>query len=156
MLRRVLPITALILLAGCGALAEEEVTGEIRDDAIDLEVDTSHHSIWLELTNAGTIPCELSVVLTDTPHGMPVVDGRADLGSATDPEAERYPMLGYTEIDGVVVASEGDLTVTVPPGSVARMQLALIGNPDQGERVILCNNPGDYEAGRYAVLRFNR
>jgi hypothetical protein len=156
MLRRVLPITALILLAGCGALVEEEVTGEIRDDAIDLTVDSSHHSIWLELNNAGTIPCELGVVLTDTPHGMPVVDGRADLGSATDPEAERYPMLGYTEIDGVVVASEGDLTVTVPPGSVARLQLGFIGIPDRGEMVILCNGPGDYEAGRYAVLRFKR
>ncbi|MGI8791993.1 MAG: hypothetical protein ACR2H3_02260 [Acidimicrobiales bacterium] len=156
MLRRVLPITALILLAGCGALVEEDVTGEIRDDAIDLEVDTSHHSIWLELTNAGTIPCELGVVLTDAPHGMPVVDGRADLGSATDPEAERYPMLAYTEIDGVVVPSEGNLTVTVPPGSVARLQLGFIGIPDRGEMVILCNDPGDYEAGRYAVLRFNR
>jgi hypothetical protein len=156
MLRRVLPITALILLAGCGAVAEEEVIGEIRDDAIALEVDTAHHSVWLELTNAGTTPCEISVVLTDTPHDMPVVDRRADLGSATDPEAERYPMLGYTEVDGVQAAGEGDLSVTVPPGSVARMQFGSTDIPDNGERVILCNGPGDYEAGRYAVLRFNR
>lgn len=156
MLRRVLPITALILLAGCGALVEEDVTGEIRDDAIDLSVDSAHHSIWLELTNAGTTPCEVSAVLTDSPDEMPVVGGRADLGSATDPEAERYPMLGYIEVDGVPAAHEGDLAVTVPPGSVARMQLAFTGIPDRGERVILCNGPGDYEAGRYAVLRFNR
>lgn len=156
MLRRVHPIAALILLAGCGAFAEEELTGEIRDDAIGLKVATAHHSVWLELTNAGTIPCELTAVLTGHPHEMPVANGRADLGSATDPEAERYPMLGYTEVDGVQAAAEGDLAVTVPPGSVARMQLGFKGIPDHGERVILCNGPGDYEAGRYAVLRFNR
>jgi hypothetical protein len=154
--RPVFLITALTLLAGCGALYEEQVTGEILDDVIDLEVDSAHHSYWLELTNAGTVPCELSVVLTDSPHDMPVVDGRADLGSATDPEADRYPMLGYAEVDGVQSAGEGDRAVTVPPGSVVRLQLGFEGIPDRGEQVILCNGPGDYEAGRYDVLRFNR
>jgi hypothetical protein len=34
--------------------------------------------------------------------------------------------------------------------------MALEGTPKTEDRIILCNGAGDYEHGRYAVLRFDR
>lgn len=45
---------------------------------------------------------------------------------------------------------------SVAPGQTARIQMVQAWIPDEGERVITCNGPSDYERGRYAVLRYER
>jgi hypothetical protein len=44
----------------------------------------------------------------------------------------------------------------VKPGDVFKIELAMEGTPKTDDRIILCNGVGDYERGRYAVLRYNR
>jgi hypothetical protein len=64
----------------------------------------------------------------------------------------------YVEIDGEPAVSTGipGDAVIVEPTQTAKLQIAFTGVPEREERVNLCNGEGDYEAGRYAVLRFTR
>lgn len=56
------------------------------------------------------------------------------------------------EVNGQPTGHPGVATL-IQPGDVALMQLAFSGTP-QGEAVIVCNGPGEYEAGRYAILAY--
>jgi hypothetical protein len=70
-----------------------------------------------------------------------------------------YPMGASVELNGERAAglmSEQDWATVVNPGHRIRLQLALKGAPDEEERVVICNGVGDYEAGRYAVIAFER
>lgn len=153
--------TALVLvvfLASCGSAPT--VNGEIHDDAVVLPADSASHHLWLELRNTGAQPCDLLAILTTLPPDrLPTQAGRIELGSATaSPPDDTIPMDAYVEVDGRQEGSEageGRPTV-VAPGQTARMQLAQTGIPDLGERVIACMGSGDYERGRYAVLRYER
>jgi len=93
------------------------------------------------------------------PHALPVRDGRVvmSLSGAHDVVT---PLANYAEIDGKQVVSDGTLDETGPPiivrpGETMRTQTGFKGTPD-GERIFVCNGPGDYEAGRYVVLAFER
>ena len=45
----------------------------------------------------------------------------------------------------------------IEPGATFSGEVALEGAPKDGsERVLFCNSLGDYEHGRYAILRFDR
>jgi len=44
----------------------------------------------------------------------------------------------------------------VQPGGVFKREMALEGMPKTDDRIILCNGAGEYAAGRYAALRFQR
>jgi hypothetical protein len=56
-----------------------------------------------------------------------------------------------------VGASPDAYTVAhVQPGAGFKIELALESAPKTADRIILCNGIGDYENGRYAVLRFSR
>jgi uncharacterized cupredoxin-like copper-binding protein len=82
------------------------------------------------------------------------------LSMSGSPQDEAYPMDAYVEIDGRPATGDDPVRAgrhaVVEPGETARVQLALTGMPEREERVIVCNGPGDYEAGRYTVLRFDR
>lgn len=155
-------IGALAITAALAACVgpEPTVAGEIRDDRIVLGQETAPQSVWLELTNVGTQPCELVVIRTELPPDeLPTRDGRV-LHDFSGTGAS--PMEAYVEINGEPVIAGGEgLSVNgahavVAPSEIARIQLALTGVPEREERVIVCNAPGDYEAGRYAILRFDR
>jgi hypothetical protein len=153
--------TVLILaasLASCGSAPT--LKGEIQDDAVVLPADSASHDLWLELRNTGTKPCELLAILTTLPPDrLPTQGGRIELGDGTaSPPDDTVSNDAYVEVDGRQEGSEageGRPTV-VAPGQTARMQLAQTGIPDVGERVIACMGIGDYERGRYAVLRYER
>jgi hypothetical protein len=56
---------------------------------------------------------------------------------------------------GGLLTDQGWIT-NVNPGDVVVLDVGLKGIPDRWERIIACNGPGDYGAGRYAVLAFDR
>lgn len=153
-------VAALATLSACTG-AEATISGEIRDDSIVLAQDSGPQSVWLELSNIGADPCDLVVIRTElSPDGLPLDGGSVILSVSGSPEDEAYPMDAYVEIDGQPAGVEDPVhagrQAVVQPGETARVQLALTGMPEREERVIVCNGPGDYEAGRYAVLRFDR
>jgi hypothetical protein len=153
-------LTALATLSGCTG-AEATIAGEIRDDAVVLVQDSGPQSVWLELSNVGAAPCDLVVIRTELdPDALPLDGDRVTLSISGSPQGEAYPMDAYVEIDGQPAGVEDPVRAgrqaVVGPGKTARVQLALTGMPEHEERVIVCNGPGEYEAGRYAVLRFDR
>ena len=153
-------IAALAALSACTG-AEATISGEIRDDAIVLAQPSGPQSVWLELSNVGAVPCDLAVVRTElAPDSLPLEGGRVVLSQSGSPQGEAYPMEAYVEIEGEPATYDDPVRegrqALVEPGQTARVQLALTGMPEREERVILCNGAGDYEAGRYAVLRFDR
>lgn len=152
-------LVALATLAACGG--EPTITGEIRDGSIVLAQDSGPQSVWLELSNVGAEPCDLVVIRTELdPDALPLDGERVRLSMTGTPAGEPYPMEAYVEIDGEPAGAEDPVRAgrqaVVAPGKTARVQLVLTGMPEREERVIVCNAPGDYEAGRYAVLRFDR
>ena len=54
------------------------------------------------------------------------------------------------------VRSLAEFPGAVEPGAELPLELALEGTPKTEDRIILCNGVGDYQHGRYAVLRFDR
>ena len=151
-----LACVALAALTACGGITEETVQGEIRDDALSLVEETAGQSVWIELTNVGSEACELLVVMSDAPGALPVDGGRV----ATSPGGEgghRTLEEMYVEIEGQASGGgQPGASVPVAPGQTARLQIASTGVPELEDRVILCNGEGDYERGRYAVLKFER
>jgi len=126
------------------------ITGEIKDDTITLAVDHAGQSVWLELRNVGTKPCDIFPGLTSLPVGaLPTKAGRVVI----DP-SHTGPIVPMDV--GITLNGELAMVGTIRPNDVALMQLGLDGTPKTEERVILCNGVGDYALGRYAVLRFDR
>ncbi len=153
-------MVALATLSACTG-TEATIAGEIRDESIVLAQDSGPQSVWLELANLGAEPCDLLVIRTELRSDALPTDGeRVILSMSGAPEGEASPMDAYVEIDGQPAGGADPLRAgrhaVVEPGQTARVQLALTGMPELEERVIVCNGPGDYEAGRYAVLRFDR
>ena len=78
-------------------------------------------------------------------------------------EAAVAPMEAYVELngkpvergDGGLLTDQGWIT-RIDPGDVVMLDVGLEGTPDRADRIVVCNGPGDYEAGRYAVLAFDR
>ena len=154
----------MVTLAACqgfGSPTPPTIRGEIDDAAIRLQQARGPVDVWVELTNVGTRPCDLVGALSQVPpDAMPVVDGRVVMSLGGEPDAV-VPLETIVEIngqpvvraDGGVMTDEGWISV-VHPGDVARIQIGFEARPDVGERVLICNGAGDYEAGRYAVLAF--
>jgi hypothetical protein len=44
----------------------------------------------------------------------------------------------------------------VEPGTTFQAEVALDGAPKTDDRLVFCNGVGDYQRGRYAILRFDR
>ena len=166
--RRAAGRIAVLLLAstamiGCQMFASPEViTGEIDDTQIRLAQDSGPASVRLELMNVGSTPCELVPMLTVLPpDALPVIDGRVVMTlSGNDDRPE--PMEAYVELNGEVVVREGGSmteqgwVTRVNPGDEVMLDIGLEGIPDRSERIVVCNGRGDYEAGRYAVVAFDR
>src|SRR5262245_44916482 len=133
------------MLAGCTWSMARSVTGEIRDDAIVLATDHAGSNVRFSLQNVGSTPCHLAVVLAPMPPDqLPVENGQV----AVDPSGAgpvRPPLGG-----------DSAFYSWVRPGDRYELEIALEGAPKVEERVVLCNEPGDYQHGRYAVLRFDR
>jgi hypothetical protein len=152
-----------LLLAACGSIGSEPtIGGEIDDAEIRLERSSGPPSVWLELENVGAAPCALVPMLAAMPpDALPVGNGRVVMGTSGDP-AIPYPLEAYVELNGEPVQrGDGEMTdegwvTVVEPGDVVRLQLAFTGVSEVGERLVLCNGVGDYEAGRFAVLDWER
>ena len=95
--------------------------------------------------------------MSDAPDELPTSGGRVALAPSGD-GGHRYLEEMYVEADGEQAASTGTpgQAVTIEPTETGRLQIALVGVPEREKRAILCNGEGDYERGRYAVLRFTR
>jgi hypothetical protein len=146
------------LLGACGgAQSEPTIGGEIDDDEIRVERGSGPPIIWLELENVGTQPCAFVPLLASMPtESLPVSDGEVIIDMSGDPNIP-YPMEAHVELNGEPaggLTSDEDWTTVVNPGDTIRLQLALKGAPDEEERVVICNELGGYEAGRYAVIAF--
>lgn len=141
-----LGFAALVLVAGCLGGATT-VKGEIRDDAITLATDHAGSNVRLSLHNAGTVPCELIVVLGSMPaNALPVKSGQVVIDDSGAPGTVRFPYGGGTT----------GFLQRIQPGETYETEIALEGAPKTDERIVLCNAAGDYEHGRYALLRFDR
>lgn len=122
---------ALVTLVGCQS--DPTIRGEIDDVEIRLEQEHAPDSVWLELSNVGTEPCEFVAMWTELPpHALPVRDGRVvmSLSGARDVVT---PLANYAEIDGKQVVSDGTLDETgspiiVRPGETLRTQNRLQGH----------------------------
>ena len=168
---RIPVVTALIagIILGCGDNQDDPIGGRILDDRIELESTSGPAIVWIELENAGSLPCGLIAASTAfegdsafDPYHLPVRDGR--VRTTDDESGESAPdeidSLGlYAEIDGRPVEPDPRLPlgVVVEPGTRVKIQLALsLGFnarlPDGAAWILICNDPGDYEAGRFAVL----
>jgi hypothetical protein len=128
------------------------ITGEIQDHAIVLSSPIGDPIIELELHNVGTKTCNLVVALTSMPmDSLPVKNGQVLIDAAGVPGALE------PEDGGQVGAPPDTYTLArVQPGGTFKREQALESAPTAGDRIILCNGVGDYQAGRYAVLRFQR
>ena len=128
------------------------ITGEIQDHAIVLSSPIGDPIIELELHNVGTKTCDLVVALTSMPmDSLPVKNGQVLIDAAGVPGA-------LEPEDGGQVGAPADVytLARVPPGGTFKREQALESAPKAGDRIILCNGVGEYQAGRYAVLRFQR
>jgi hypothetical protein len=145
---RVLPVAVatLMLVAACAATP---INGEIRDDGITLATDHAGSSVRFDLHNVVTTPCDLVVGLTSLPvAALPVKDGHVVIDESGAPGTVR-PITTYESAPTFTLGR-------VERGAVFQTELALEGAPKTEDRVILCNGVGDYQHGRYAVLRFDR
>ena len=150
-------------MIGCQMLAAPAtITGEIDDTEIRLAQDSAPAAVRLELTNVGSNPCELVPMLTVLPpEALPVVDGRVVMTLSGDDDRPA-PMEAYVELNGEPVGREGGSmteqgwVTRVNPGDEVMLDIGLKGIPDRSERIVVCNGPGDYESGRYAVVAFDR
>lgn len=150
-----------VLLVGCQAPVPT-IQGEIDDDRIRLARDRAPAAARVELRNVGMRACELVPVLSSLPErALPVADGRVQLSLSGDANVAA-PMEAYVELNGEPVDRPGgelgeDGWIThVDPGDTVVLDVGLKGVPDAEERFLICNGPGDYEVGRYAVLGFER
>ncbi len=166
---RFLAVAALVagILLGCGDNQDDPIVGRILDDRIELERTSGPAIVWIELDNAGSRPCGLIVASTAfegdagfDPYRLPVRDGRVrtTLDETGEPSPDEIHSAGlYAEIDGQPVEPDPGLPggVVVEPGTRVKIQLALsVGSrsPDGREWILICDDPGDYEAGRFGVL----
>lgn len=137
---------ALVVAAGCLG-GSTTVTGEIKDDGIALATDHAGSNVKFHLTNVGTVPCDLIVVVgTIAPDALPLKDGQVVIDDSGAPGTVAFPYGGGTT---------GYLH-RIQPGDTFETEVALEGPPKTNERIVLCNGVGEYEAGRYALLRFDR
>ena len=162
---------AILLIVGCLAAvacapATSSVGGRIFDDRIELDAAAAPANGWLNLANLGSRACRLMVLDTldaadasVDPSALQVADGHVVVRT-TDSSAPGIHAAEelYAEVGGQVLPLQ-DIqvrpAVVIEPGVTARVQLALSGTPRNGAvRILVCDNPGDYEAGRYAVLRY--
>jgi hypothetical protein len=154
------PLLAALVLTACGA-SEATVAGEIDDDEIRLGSGSGPAEVWFELENVGTQPCSLVPMLAPNPADLPVEDDKVVMSLRGD-TALPEPMEAYTELNGEPYdRGEGTITeagwvTVVAPGDRVRLQVAFEAVPDVGERVLVCNDAGDYASGRFAVLPFDR
>jgi hypothetical protein len=159
-MRQLPPLFLVLLLGGCGSFGSgPTIGGEIDDHEIRLERPSGPPSVWLELENVGSQPCAFVPLLASMPaESLPVSGGEVVIDMSGDPNIP-YPMEAHVELNGERaegLIGEEDWATVVNPGDRIRLQLALKGTPDEGERVVICNGAGDYEAGRYAVIAFER
>jgi uncharacterized cupredoxin-like copper-binding protein len=111
-----------------------------------MEVDHAGSAIRLHLKNTGTVACHLAVVLAPMPvAAMPIEDGQVAVDTTGRPDSVR-PILG----------GDSAFFQWVQPGEQYELEVALEGSPATGERVVMCNEPGGYQHGRYATIRFDR
>lgn len=151
------------LTGACQPTGAPTIRGEIDDVAIRLDQPSAPHAARLELTNVGDRPCDLVPMLSALPAGaLPVSNGRVEMSLSGD-EAAVAPMEAYIELNGKpVVRGDGGLLTElgwitrIDPGDVVMLDVGLQGTPERADRIVVCNGPGDYEAGRYAVLAFDR
>jgi hypothetical protein len=123
------------------------VVGEIDDNRISVNNSIPPPDIWVELHNVGSKPCQLAVVLASVdPGAIPVEGGQGVIDGNTVVD-----ILEVAEIDGEAATER---PVVVDPGETVRVQIAFEEAVEQ-DRVILCNGPGDYAAGRYVALPFS-
>lgn len=147
---RVLPLALAIglLVGGCIGGAST-VKGDVRDGGIALETDHAGSAVRFELHNVGTMPCDLVVALTSLPAtALPVKDGRVVIVDGDGPGIVR-PITTYENAPPFTLGR-------IEPGAVFTAEVALEGAPSAEDRVLFCNGDGDYQHGRYAVLRFDR
>jgi hypothetical protein len=138
-----------MVVAACSPPATTEspaatLIGQITDTAIEVNVTTAAWPASVEFTNVGTTPCALMEIVTEIPaDGLPLnPDGTIN-------------MEGTAEAPGLGPGSFTDSGDTVAPGVTFRWQEPSMDQPGAylaGPRIFLCAGPGDYEAGRYAVV----
>ena len=157
--RAITLVTVVVLLSSaCGGGSGNAIKGQIEDSRIVLPVDHAGHDIWLELKNVGTKPCDIYPALTSLPMNDPVKDGRVVIGQSGAPDVVR-PLDTGIQVNGASgpdPGKTGGYLARINPGDTALMQMALEGTPPTEDRIILCMGAGDYELGRYAVLKFDR
>jgi hypothetical protein len=141
-------MAVLMLVTACVGGATS-MKGEIKDDGITLAADHAGSNVRFELQNVGTAPCDLVVGLTSLPlNALPVKDGRVVIVDSDGPGIVR-PITTYENAPPYTLGR-------VEPGSAFQAEVALEGAPPTDDRVVFCNGVGDYEHGRYALLRFDR
>ena len=167
---RGLTTAVLVVAVGLGCSSAPTIVGTIFDDRIELAATSVPKEAWVQLVNAGSRPCSLIIVqLLDTaerfdPHRLPVRDGRVVTWTALvrEPGDEAVPAAAelYAEVGGQalpLVSLPGDEDpagrVVLDPGVQARVQLAIVGElPPGAAHVLVCDDPGEYQRGRYAVV----
>jgi hypothetical protein len=148
--RAFVPLLASALLVGGCIGGSTGMKGEIRDDGITLAADHAGSAVRFELHNAGAKSCDLVVALTTlAANALPVADRQVVITNS-DGTGIVQPITTYEETPPYVLKH-------IEPGATYSGEVALEGAPKDGsERVLFCNNLGDYQAGRYAILRFDR
>lgn len=134
---RLLPIAGVgVILAACASIPTVTVTGEIDDAQIRVDLPAAPRNVWFELNNVGSLPCDLVVIVTEVAaDSLPIANDQVNF-------------------DGLGAGSAIDFVDSaVQPGTLARWQEQLDPSIDApAVRIIVCNNPGDYAAGRYVIV----
>jgi hypothetical protein len=138
--------SGLAFVGACQSSPSPEATivGEITDADIQVNLTTAPWNVGVEFTNVGNTTCPLIEIVTEIPaDAFPLnPDGTLD-------------MEGTPDAPGLGPGSYFDSGAEVPPGEVYRFHEMPMDAPGAylaGPRIFVCTGPGDYEAGRYAVV----
>jgi hypothetical protein len=136
----------LVVFSAC-SFDSPTIVGEITDTSIDIDMSSAPWPVWVEFTNVGSTPCGLMEIVTELPaDDLPLnPDGTVD-------------MSGTPEAPGLGPGSYSDSGDVMAPGGSFRFRESDLDDPGAylaGARIFLCGGPGDYEAGRYAVVEID-
>ncbi len=128
-------VIATAALAACGSGGERPlvVHGPIDDRSIELERSIAPRDVRFELKNAGSTPCDLVMIVTSELTSIPTDGGRLDAAA-----------IGAGSSIDVIDSA-------VAPGTIVIFS-PMERPPPGSSRILLCNGPGDIEAGRWATL----
>ena len=137
----------VVVMTAAGAA---DTTGAATPVTIAGAGDAAYRFVSFTVTNSGTEPHQFVVITTDhDPAALPIERDRVRLTSPPD-----APNLGVLYPEGIQFGPGNGRAnwATIQPGDQLTAIVGQSSAADDAELILLCNLPGHYERGEYAVV----